>query len=154
MTERPEVIDVTSIIRILPHKPPATLVDRVIEVEPGERILTGKNITISEPSIAGHFPGMPMLPSGVLIEIMVQSCCLLAYATEQYNPANKIVTLIAINKAKFRRSLCPGDGIEVEANLIRKRSNVWRFKVNVYEDDHGVADCELALSIHDREDTL
>ena len=154
MTDRTEVLAVTDIIRILPHKPPATLVDRVIEVEPGARILAGKSFTISESSFAGHFPGLPLLPCGVLIETMIQSCILLAYATEQYNPANIIVTLIGINRAKFRRSLRPGDSVEIEATLLRKRSNVWRFKVSVYCDDYGVADCELALSIHDRDDTF
>ncbi len=154
MNERPQVLDINSIIRILPHKPPATLIDRVIEVEPGERILTTKNVTIAEPSMAGHFPGLPMFPGSAIIEVMLQSCCLLAYASDRFNPSSKIVTLVGINKAKFHRAVGPGETIEVEAQLLRQRSNVWRFDIKVYEDDRRVAEAELAMSLIDREDTL
>ena len=154
MNDRLPVLDINSIIRILPHKPPATLIDRVIEVEPGEKILTAKTVTISERAVSGHFPGMPILPGSTIIEVMVQTCCLLAYATDRYNPATKTANLVGINKAKFHRVVGPGETIETEAHLLRQHSNVWRFEVRVYEDDRRLAEAELALSLVERDDTL
>lgn len=154
MSEHISVIDINSIIRILPQKPPAVLVDRVIDVEPGERILTAKNLSATEPFFDGHFPGQPILPPSILIEVMVQSCTLLAYATEHWDTSQKVISLVGINKTKFHRTLFPGHIIEVEAEFLRKRSNVWRFKVVAYESDQSVADSEVVISIRDRDDII
>ena len=142
------------IISILPHKPPAVLIDCVTEVEPDKRILAIKNITVSEPALAGHFPGLPLLPNTTVVELMLQTCNLLVYATEQYELASKVVTLVGINKAKFHRALGPGATIEIEADLLRKRSNVWRFACKTYEQDIRVAEAELAISIQDRSSVI
>ncbi len=153
MSERSVGLDSCNIISILPQKPPATLVDRVTDLDPGERITTEKLITVSEPAFAGHFPGHPIWPNSMLIEVWVQTCCLLAYATEQFEPG-RLINLVGINKAKFHRVLGPGNAVELEATLLRQRSNVWRFSCTAFEGDLRVAEAELAISIHDRSSTL
>ncbi len=150
MNQRMQRLEPSDIIRILSQKPPSTLIDQVIELDPGERIVAIKNITISEPLIAGHFPGLPILPNSAVIELMAQACNVLAYATEPYESAAKVVTLVGINKAKFHRTLGPGNTLEIEAELLRKRSNVWRFECKAYEQDIEVAQATLAMSIQDR----
>jgi len=154
MTGSSNTLDSSSIIRILPQKPPAVYVDRVVELSPGERILIQKNVSMGDPCLEGHFPGFPRMPGTALLEIMIQACCLLAYSTERYDPSKTVVSLMGISKTKFRRTIGPGDTFEVEARLSQKRSNVWRFDVNGYEKDRLVVDGKLVLSLHGRDATF
>jgi len=154
MTDRSFLLDARNVIRILPHKPPAVLIDRVIEVIPGQRVLAQKCVTQSEAAMLGHFPGLPVLPAGTIIEAMVQACTVLAYATDKFDPATDIVLLVGLNKTKFRRAIVPGDLLEIEAQLGQRRSNVWRFDVKAYVNDSIVVESGVALSTHCRDDIL
>lgn len=154
MTERPFVLDSHNIIRILPHKPPAVLIDRVLEVSPGQRVLARKCVTQTDPSILGHYPGLPVFPAGDIIEAMAQACTVLVYATDKFDPATDVVLLVGLNKTKFRRVVVPGDVLEIEAVLSQRRSNVWRFDVKAFVDDFIVAETGLVLSTHARDDIL
>ena len=154
MTERPFVLDSHNIIRILPHKPPAVLIDRVLEVSPGQRVLARKCVTQTDPSILGHYPGLPVFPAGDIIEAMSQACTVLVYATDKFDPATDVVLLVGLNKTKFRRVVVPGDVLEIEAVLSQRRSNVWRFEVKAFVEDFIVAETGLVLSTHARDDIL
>jgi 3-hydroxyacyl-[acyl-carrier-protein] dehydratase len=154
MTDRPFVLDSHNIIRILPHKPPAVLVDRVVEVSPGQRVLARKCVTQNEMAMLGHFPGLPVYPAGMIIETMLQVCTVLTYATDKFDPATQIVLLVGLNKTKFRRAIVPGDVLEIDAELTQRRSNVWRFEVKAFVDDLVVVETGLVLSTHDRDDIL
>ncbi|MCK9460980.1 MAG: 3-hydroxyacyl-ACP dehydratase FabZ [Proteobacteria bacterium] len=154
MTERPFVLDSHNIIRILPHKPPAVLIDRVLEVSPGQRVLARKCVTQTDPSILGHYPGLPVFPAGDIIEAMAQACTVPVYATDKFDPATDVVLLVGLNKTKFRRVVVPGDVLEIEAVLSQRRSNVWRFDVKAFVDDFIVAETGLVLSTHARDDIL
>jgi 3-hydroxyacyl-[acyl-carrier-protein] dehydratase len=154
MTDRPFVLDSHNIIRILPHKPPAVLLDRVVEVSPGQRVLARKCITQNEMSMLGHFPGLPVYPAGMIIETMLQACTVLTYATDKFDPSTQIVLLVGLNKTKFRRAIVPGDVLEIDAELTQRRSNVWRFEVKAFVDDIIVVETGLVLSTHDRDDIL
>jgi len=154
MTERPFVLDSHNIIRILPHKPPAVLIDRVMEVSPGQRVLARKCISLSDPAIAGHYPGLPVFPAGVIVEAMAQACTVLVYATDKFDAATDVVLLVGLNKTKFRRAVVPGDVLEIEAELSQRRSNVWRFEVKAFVDDFIVAETGLVLSTHARDDIV
>jgi 3-hydroxyacyl-[acyl-carrier-protein] dehydratase len=154
MTDRPFVLDSRNLNRILPHKPPAVLLDTVIEVNPGKSVLARKNVTQSEPAVMGHFPGLPVFPAGMIIEAMVQTCAILAYATDQFDPDTDVVLLVGLNKTKFRRAVVPGNVLEIEAQLGQRRSNVWRFDVKAYVEDLVVVESGLVLSTHRRDDIL
>jgi 3-hydroxyacyl-[acyl-carrier-protein] dehydratase len=154
MSQREYVVDIDGILRILPCGPSAVLLDRVVEVKPGARILAEKQLSISDPAFDDHFPRHPVYPPGRMIEVMLQACTVLVYATEQYDPQEELVTLVGVNKTKLRRSLMPGDTLEIEAELVRRQSNVWRFDVTCYVDDYMVAESGLVISLHGREDAF
>ena len=147
-----KVLDINSIIRILPHKPPAILIDQILELAAGNRIVARKNITVTEPQFAGHFPGLPVYPAAMIIEAMLQTCAVLAYATDTFDPSTQIVTLNGVNKTKFHRTVTPGATMEIEAELTQKRSNIWRFNVQAFVDDQVVAESGLVIAILDRSD--
>ena len=154
MIDLNQVLSINDIIRILPQKPPATLIDRVIDIEPGTRIVAAKNVAATEPFLEGHYPGMPIVPNTVLLEMMHQACSMLIYATDRYSATNVVLTLMGISKAKFHRAITPGNILEIEAQLMRKRSNVFRFSVNLFEKDQKGAEAELAVSVRDRDDVI
>jgi len=154
MTSRSYALDAASIQRILPHRGPAVLIDRVLEFAPGGRIVATKNMTSSDPGFAGHFPGRPIYPAALLVQCMVQTCTVLAYVTEQFDPKVEAVSLVGMNKTNFSRHVVPGDVLEIEAEMTQRRSNVWRFRVKLFVADREVAESGVVLSIHDRDDTL
>jgi 3-hydroxyacyl-[acyl-carrier-protein] dehydratase len=152
MTTKEQVLEAQSIIAILPQRPPAVLIDSVIEIKPGQRILATKCISINDPAMRGHFPNLPVYPATMIIEAMLQVCTVLAYATEHYEPAEVAVALLGVNKSKFRRAVLPGDVLDLQADLTQRRSNVWRFDVTAHVDDYPVAEASLAISVLHRED--
>lgn len=147
-------LDAASIVGILPHKPPAVFLDRVLEIEPGKRIVAIKNTTISEPAFAGHFPRLPTFPGTMLLEAMVQASCVLAYATERYEPSETIAQLVGLSKTKFHQLVYPGDVVEFESRLLRHTSNVWRFEAKAYCRDIAIVESTLALALVGRRDAL
>jgi 3-hydroxyacyl-[acyl-carrier-protein] dehydratase len=152
MTHHEQVLEARSIIGILPQRPPAVMIDSIVEIKPGQRILATKCISIADPAMRGHFPNLPVYPATLIIEAMIQTCTVLAYATEQYDPAEVAVALLGVNKSKFRRAVLPGDVLDIQADLAQRRSNVWRFDVTVHIEDFPVAEAGLAISILNRED--
>lgn len=154
MTSNGQSLGIESILAFLPHDTQAVMVDRILEISPGERILARKNVTVGEPAFQGHFPGYPVFPSSAVVEMMSQVCCLLAYGTEGYNSSKTILNLVGLNKMKFNRLVRPGDVLEVEATLKHRKSNVWRFEVVVFKNDRRVAEGELGLALQERDDTL
>jgi 3-hydroxyacyl-[acyl-carrier-protein] dehydratase len=154
MSNRIKHITPTDIVRMLPHKPPAVMVDAVLELEPGARIVTRKNAAISEPCFQGHFPGLPSMPASAMLEIFIQTSCLLAMYTEKCKPASKFVTLVGVSDAKFHRMIQPGETIRVTSAIGQRHSNNWRFHAEAYVDDLIVGEALLSLSLVDRKDTL
>ena len=154
MIDLGQVLSIKDIIHMLPQKPPAILIDRIIDVEPGSRVVAAKGVAANEPHLNGHFPGQPIMPNTVLLECMAQTCNILIYATDRYEPPHVVLTLMGVSKAKFHRAIIPGQVLEIEAEMKRKQSNVWRFAVTVYEKDQRVAEADLAISVRDRDDVI
>ena len=147
-------ISIDDIVTMLPHKPPATMVDSVEKLEPGARIVARKNVSISDPCFLGHFPGHPSMPVSAMLEIMIQTSCLLAMYTENYAPASKVVAVVGLSDAKFKRMIRPGESLRITSAIGKRNSNNWRFHSEVYVEDLIVAEALLSLSLVDREDTL
>ena len=136
-------MDVVEIQRILPHRYPFLMIDRVVEVERMQRIVAIKNVTINEPWFHGHFPGHPLMPGVLIIEAMAQAGGVLLLL-EVPDRDSKLVVFTGIDGAKFRRPVVPGDTVRFEVTVAQWRSRVGKMNGVAYVDDKRV--CEATLS--------
>lgn len=148
------MIDILEIQKILPHRYPFLLIDRVGEFEPGKSIKAYKNVTISEQIFQGHFPGHPIYPGVMIIEGMAQAGGVLAFKSSdeesQENFQNKVVYFISIDKAKFRNPVRPGDKLEYHLKVLKNKGNIWVFDSNAYVDSKLVAQAEIKAMVVDK----
>jgi len=146
--------DVVEIQKILPHRYPFLLVDRITELTPKESIVGYKNVSISEPVFQGHFPGHPIYPGVMIIEGMAQAGGVLAFKSmdnaTQEEIENKVVYFMSIDKAKFRSPVKPGDRLEYRLNVIKNKGAIWMLDAKAYVDDKLVAEAELKAMIVDK----
>ena len=130
------MIDIVEIQKILPHRYPFLLIDRVTELEPAKHIVAYKNVTIGEPVFQGHFPGHPIYPGVMIIEGMAQAGGVLAFKSmsdeHQANIENKVVYFMSIDGAKFRHPIRPGDRLEYRLEVLKHKGNIWVLKGEAY----------------------
>jgi beta-hydroxyacyl-ACP dehydratase FabZ len=145
------MIGIQEIMEILPHRYPFLLVDRIIELEMGKRVVGIKSVTMNEPFFQGHFPGRPVMPGVLIIEAMAQTGGVMALKTvppEQMK--DKVILFMSIDKAKFRKPVVPGDQLRFELEVIKQRSNIMGFKAEAKVDGVVVAEAEMMAMIVDR----
>ena len=136
-------LDVLQIQEILAHRYPFLLVDKVIECEPGVRLLGVKNVTYNEPFFQGHFPQKPIMPGVLILEAMAQTTGLLASLTAGDELAGMIYYLVGIDKAKFKRPVVPGDQLMLESKFVKSKRNIWAFECTAEVDGEFVASAEI-----------
>ncbi|HYG66182.1 MAG TPA: 3-hydroxyacyl-ACP dehydratase FabZ [Anaeromyxobacteraceae bacterium] len=150
-TVRP-ILDVEAIQKLLPHRPPFLLVDRVVELEPNKRLVAWKGVTMNEPFFAGHFPGHPVMPGVLILEALAQAAALLAMKSlPEAETGKKLTYLMAIDGARFRRPVVPGDRLELEVEITRQKSAVWKEKGTARVDGQVVAEAEFMAMLADAE---
>jgi beta-hydroxyacyl-ACP dehydratase FabZ len=145
--EKQEVYSITDIMKILPHRYPFLLVDRVTELEPNRRIVGIKNVTINEHFFQGHFPGAPVMPGVLVIESMAQVAAVLFYRDE--TPGEKLIYFAGIENAKFRRPVIPGDQLRIEMEVLSRRSNFGKMSGRATVDGKLVAEAIVTCVIAD-----
>ena len=139
---------IAEIMRILPHRFPFLLVDRVIEVDPDKRIVALKNVTINEPFFNGHFPGAPVMPGVLTIEAMAQTGAILGLLVSTPEQREKNVAfLTGIDEARLRRPIVPGDQMIITVEVIRRKATVWRMKGQVHVGNELAAEATLLSNI-------
>jgi beta-hydroxyacyl-ACP dehydratase FabZ len=138
--------DIVGILEFLPHRYPFLLIDRVLEVVPGEKITALKNVTINEPFFQGHFPGKPIMPGVLIIEAMAQAGGILAYETGVSRNCGKLIYFMAMDKVRFRKPVVPGDQIIFEAKILKFRTKVAKMSGVALVDHQRVAEAELMAS--------
>jgi 3-hydroxyacyl-[acyl-carrier-protein] dehydratase len=148
---RPMELDLQRILRILPHRTPFLMVDRVVDVQPRKSARAIKCVTYNEPWAAGHFPGQPIFPNVLVLESMFQVLAILAYASEPFDPAQKVVYFLGVEAAKFRKAIVPGDRIEISLEVTQRRSNIWKATATATVDTNLCAQAEILAAITDRE---
>lgn len=134
--------DIGSIMEIMPHRYPFLLVDRIIELEPGKRVVGIKNVSINEPFFQGHFPGHPIMPAVLIIEAMAQTGGVLLLSSVD-DPSGKLVYFSGIDQARFRQPVTPGDQLRFELELIKLRGPICKMTGVAYVDGDKVAEAEL-----------
>jgi 3-hydroxyacyl-[acyl-carrier-protein] dehydratase len=146
--------DVVEIQKILPHRYPFLLLDRVTKLEKGVSIEGYKNVSISEPVFQGHFPDHPIYPGVMIIEGMAQAGGVLAFKSsseeDQDEMSNKVVYFMSIDKAKFRSPVTPGDQLVYKLTVIKQRGAIWQLEAKAYVDNKLVAEAELKAMIVDK----
>jgi len=141
-------IDIHQILKKLPHRYPMLLVDRVLEFEVGKRLLAVKNVTINEPFFAGHFPQRPVMPGVLILEAMAQAAALLSLESAGVEIDEKtLVYFAAIDNARFKRPVEPGDQLLMEITLLRLRQGVQRFQGVARVGQELAAEAEMMCAI-------
>jgi 3-hydroxyacyl-[acyl-carrier-protein] dehydratase len=140
------MLDIRAIERILPHRYPFLLVDRVDEVGP-DRIVARKLVTRNEPHFNGHFPGLPVMPGVLIIEALAQAGALLAAHVVGFDSQTQVIYFLGIDKARFRKPVVPGDLLMLEVVPLRKGGAIWKLRGEAKVDGAVVAEAELMATI-------
>lgn len=124
------MMDVNEIRKYLPHRYPFLLVDRVVELVPGESIVAYKNVSINEPFFNGHFPDHPVMPGVLIVEAMAQAAGILGFKTMDKTPQDgSIYYFVGSDKLRFKRPVVPGDQLQLEASIVSEKRGIWKFDV-------------------------
>jgi beta-hydroxyacyl-ACP dehydratase FabZ len=143
------LFDITQIQAILPHRYPFLLVDRIIEYDPGKRVVGIKNVTLNEPFFAGHFPGAPVMPGVLIVEAMAQTAGVVMLASLP-DRESKLVFFTGIDGAKFRRPVVPGDQLRLELTVLKLRPRYIKLRGEAYVDGQLVAEADISSSLVER----
>ena len=145
MSSEPKyVLDVEGIQRLLPHRPPFLLVDRVLSFEKDTSLTAIKGVTMNEPFFAGHFPGHPVMPGVLILEALAQAAGLLACLSLPPEEVSDTVTyLMSIDGARFRRPVVPGDRLELQVVVTKRKGNIWKQTGKALVDGEVVAEAEF-----------
>lgn len=137
-------MNIQQILQTLPHRYPFVMVDRVLEITPGKRIVALKNVTINEPYFVGHFPRLPVMPGVMIIEALAQAAAILTYQTLNLTQGDGTLFYFAgIDGARFKRPVTPGDQLRLEVELIRVMRGIGKFRTRALVDGALVAEAEL-----------
>jgi 3-hydroxyacyl-[acyl-carrier-protein] dehydratase len=142
------MLDIQHILRLLPHRYPFLLVDRVLELEKGVRIKALKNVTINEPFFPGHFPARPVMPGVLMLEALAQAAALLSFGSLDSDPdENTVVYFAGIDNARFKRPVGPGDQLILEAAIDRQKAGIYRYKTRATVEGQLVVEADLMCTM-------
>jgi 3-hydroxyacyl-[acyl-carrier-protein] dehydratase len=141
-------MDIHEILEHLPHRYPLLLVDRVLEVIPGERLVALKNVTVNEPFFPGHYPHHPVMPGVLIIEALAQAAAILSFKTLGGKPDDKSVYyFVGIDGARFKRPVSPGDQLILEVSIQANKRGIWKFAALAKVDGQVAAEAELMCTV-------
>jgi 3-hydroxyacyl-[acyl-carrier-protein] dehydratase len=139
---------IAEILKILPHRYPFLLIDRVLEVDGDRRLVALKNVSINEPFFEGHFPGSPVMPGVLTIEAMAQAGAIMGLLhSKPEDVKNAVVYFMGIDEARFRRPIVPGDQLRIVVNVLRRKAIVWKMRGEVWVGEELAAEATLLSSI-------
>ncbi|MDW7547971.1 3-hydroxyacyl-ACP dehydratase FabZ [Pseudoalteromonas sp. McH1-7] len=135
--------DIQEILKLLPHRYPMLLVDKVVDYKPGEHLHAIKNVTINEPIFTGHFPEQPIFPGVLILEAMAQATGLLGFKTVENRSENELYLFAAIDNARFKQPVLPGDTMHLHVNFVKERRNIWKFSAEARVEGNIVCSAEI-----------
>jgi 3-hydroxyacyl-[acyl-carrier-protein] dehydratase len=145
-------LNVEEIRRVLPHRYPFLLVDRVLSLEKGKRIVGIKNVSINEPFFLGHFPGRAIMPGVLIVEAMAQLGGILALVSTPENLGKPAIFLLGLDKVRFRLPVTPGDQLRLEVEAVRGGKKFWKMQGKAFVDQNLVAEGELMAAMGQEEE--
>ncbi|HEY8857723.1 MAG TPA: 3-hydroxyacyl-ACP dehydratase FabZ [Rugosibacter sp.] len=141
-------MDIHQVLNYLPHRYPFLLIDRVLEVIPGERISALKNVSINEPFFPGHYPHHPVMPGVLVIEAMAQAAAILSFKTlGQLPDDNSVYYFVGIDNARFKKPVSPGDQLLIDVKLLLNKRGIWKYSAVARVDGTTVAEADLICSV-------
>lgn len=141
-------MDIHAILEHLPHRYPLLLVDRVLDVTPGESIRALKNVSVNEPFFPGHYPHHPVMPGVLIVEAMAQAAAILSFRTLGGKPDDKSVYyFVGIDGARFKRPVGPGDQLILEVRIVANKRGLWKFSATARVDGQVAAEAELMCTV-------
>ena len=143
------MLTIHEIMKLLPHRYPMLLVDRILELEPGQRIVGLKNVSANEQFFQGHFPGAPVMPGVLIVEAMAQ-CSAVLFLRDLPERDSKLFLFGGVDKARFRRPVIPGDQLILECTMLQRRSNTVKMKGTARVDNQVVAEAEMLSVMTER----
>ena len=148
MQTDPKIVDIELIKRILPHRYPFLMIDRVLDYQAGHSLRAIKNITINEPFFQGHFPHKPVMPGVLIIEALAQAAALLGIQDSKDGRLGKggVIYLVGVDKARFRTPAGPGDQLVINVKFLAQRRNIWKYQAAAAVDSRQVASAELTTA--------
>lgn len=144
------MLDIVQIMELLPHRYPFLLVDKIVEMEPGKRIVGIKNVTMNEPFFQGHFPGFPVMPGVLIIEAMAQVAAILAYKAAEGDAKEKVSYFMAIDNARFRKPVKPGDTLRIVVETLFCKRGIWSVAAKAYVGETLMTEAELKATLGDK----
>jgi 3-hydroxyacyl-[acyl-carrier-protein] dehydratase len=145
-----KVIDITRILRLIPHRYPFLMVDRVVDVVLNESAVGIKNVTINEPFFQGHFPSRPVMPGVLIIEAMAQTAGVLVVESMNLEAEGRLVYFMSVENARFRKPVGPGDQLRIHVTKEHSRGKVWKFKGEAKVDGQLMAEATYTAMIMDK----
>jgi 3-hydroxyacyl-[acyl-carrier-protein] dehydratase len=143
-----QTMDIHHILKLLPHRYPFLLVDRVLEIEKGQSIVALKNVTINEPFFNGHFPHRPVMPGVLMLEALAQAAALLSFHSLEIVPDEKVVYYFAgIDSARFKRPVEPGDALTLKVALERMKAGIFKFNGKVLVGSELAVEADLMCTM-------
>lgn len=136
-------LDIQEILALLPHRYPMLLIDRVIDFTPGKSLHAIKNVSINEPIFTGHFPNQPIFPGVLILEAMAQATGLLGFKTVENRSENELYLFAAVDNARFKQPVIPGDTLHLHVEFLKERRNIWKFSAEAKVDGKVVCSAEI-----------
>jgi 3-hydroxyacyl-[acyl-carrier-protein] dehydratase len=143
-------VDIRRILKMIPHRYPMLMVDKVIDMQLDQRAVGIKNVSINEPFFQGHFPSEPVMPGVLIIEAMAQTAAVLVVSTYGQDSEGKLVYFMSIDDVRFRRPVFPGDRLELHVEKVQSRASVWKFSGKGIVDGKVSAEATFAAMIRDK----
>ena len=149
-TTATKILTWQEITKLLPHRYPFLLVDRVLELEPGKRVKAYKNVSANEPFFQGHFPGLPVMPGVLQVEALAQAAAVLASTFEGYDPQTHVAYLMSMDDVKFRRIVVPGDRLDLEVEVVHLKRTIAKVHGKATVDGERACEATITAAIRER----
>ncbi|MDQ6437127.1 3-hydroxyacyl-ACP dehydratase FabZ [Mesorhizobium sp. LHD-90] len=141
-----EAVDIIGVMKLLPHRYPFLLVDRIVDIDGDSSAVGIKNVSINEPHFQGHFPGQPVMPGVLIVEAMAQTAGAICIRNRGSDTPS-VVYFMTIDNAKFRKPVVPGDRLEIHVKKLKQRGTIWRFACEAIVEGAKVAEAEISAMI-------